>query len=51
MELRKERNKNLEIKNHIVGTGETTQWLRVLAVPIEDLDSVPKTHVVAHSCK
>jgi hypothetical protein len=51
MELRKKRDKNLEIKSHIMGTGEMAQCLRVFAVPIEELGSVPRTHGVAHSRK
>ena len=38
------------IRKAYIGAGEMVQWLRTLAVSLEDLGSSPSTYMAAHNC-
>lgn len=37
------------LKNKQAGTGETARWVKVIVILAEDVDSIPRTYVVAHN--
>ena len=45
----KQRDGSHPIKNLYIRAAEMTQWLRALAVLLEDLSSIPSTHTVVNS--